>query len=169
MIIRLAIAILIGAFLGTHPSFADDDHAEKKSEASEHHDEAEHEHGEEEEGAENVGPDKGIVEANESKGFKLSPEALKNFEIKTLKFTGDGPWTVPSGAVVHSGEDTNLIRVRAGFFKSVDFKIIKKSGTSIVVDSDDLREGDEIAVTALGFLKIAELAAFGGVAHGHSH
>lgn len=32
-----------------------------------------------------VGPDKGILEANEHEGFKLSPEALRNFNIKTQK------------------------------------------------------------------------------------
>jgi len=128
-----------------------------------------HDHEEGEEEAGNVGPEKGIIEANEKAGFKLSAEAHKNFELKTQKLSGDGPWAIPSAAVVHAGEEVNLFRMRAGFFKRIDFQNIRKSNKDIVVDSDDMREGDEIVVAGLGFLRIAELAAFGGVAHGHSH
>lgn len=150
---------------------ADSKESVKITETKENAKEAEQGHGEEgeEEGSSNVGPDKGILEANERQGFKLSPEALKNFEVKSVKLTGDGPWTIPSTALIHSGNETNILRIRQGFFKSVDFEIVRRSGTSLVVDGDDLREGDEIALTGLGFLKTAELAAFGGVAHGHSH
>ncbi|MGE4108233.1 MAG: hypothetical protein AB7F66_13545 [Bacteriovoracia bacterium] len=116
-----------------------------------------------------IGPDKGIVEASESKGFKLSPEALKNFDLKTQKLNGDGPWTISKSAIVHSGEETNLFRVRSGFFKRIDFQVVKKADASLTVDSDDLREGDEIVLAGTGFLRVSELAAFGGVAHGHSH
>lgn len=154
---------------------AEDEHGEKdhKHEAQEkdEHGEAGHKDEGEEEEAEggSVGPEKGILEADRSKGFKLSPEALKNFEIKTIKLTGDGPWAISVKAIVHSGEEINLYRLRGGFFKSIDFQTIKKSDPTFVVDSDDMREGDEIVVSGLGFLKIAELSAFGGIAHGHSH
>lgn len=128
-----------------------------------------HEEGEEEEGGGSVGPDKGITEFSERSGFKLSPEALKNFDLKYIKLNGDGPWALPKSSIVHSGEETNLFRKRNGFFKRIDFQTIKNSGNQITVDSDDLREGDEVVVLGLGFLRIAELAATGGVAHGHSH
>lgn len=113
--------------------------------------------------------EEGREHTKESEGFKLSPQAVKNFDLKTLKLVGHGPWTVPANAVVHSGEETNLFRLRDGNFKSIDFKLIKKSDSNLIVGSKDMQEGDEIVVSGLGFLKIAELAAFGGVAHGHSH
>lgn len=112
-----------------------------------------------------IGPDKGILEASEKKGIKLSPEALKNFEIKTLKLTGDGPWSIPKSAILYSGEEINLFRLRDGFFKRIDFQTLNNGQ----VDSDDMRENDEIVISGLGFLRTAELAAFGGVEHGHSH
>ncbi len=137
----------------------------------EKHDEKGHDHaeGEGEEEAANVGPDKGITEFSERNGFKLSAEALKNFDLKFMKLSGDGPWVINKSALVHSGEETNLFRRRNGFFKRIDFQITKTSGNELTVDSDDLREGDEVITFGLGFLRIAELAASGGVAHGHSH
>lgn len=130
---------------------------------------ASEEHRHDEETPASVGADKGILEASEKKGFKLSPEALKNFDLKMQKLSGDGPWTVSKSARVLSGEEVNLYRVRAGFFKRIDFEVIKKTETHLTVDSDDLRENDEIVLQGMGFLRIAELAAFGGVADGHSH
>jgi len=128
-----------------------------------------HDEGEEAEEGGKVGPDKGIIEANERLGFKLSPEALKNFDLKTIALKSDGPWKIPTSAVVRAGEEVNLFRLRGGFFKRIDFETLNKSGQTITVDSDDMREGDVIVVSGLGFLRIAELAAFGGVSEGHSH
>lgn len=123
-----------------------------------------------EEGPANVGPDKGILEVNERLGFKLSPEALKNFEIKSLKLKGDGPWEIPQSAIVTSGEETNLFRLRSGYFKRIDFETIRSTtGKSSTVDSDDLREGDEVVVVGIGFLRVAEISLSGGLDHGHSH
>jgi len=138
--------------------------AEKTEEGGHQHGE-----GEEEEEGGKVGPDKGITEANEKLGFKLSAEALKNFELKSMKLNGDGPWRIPRSAIVRTGDETNLYRQRDGFFKRIDFQAIKQDGNQVLVDSDQMRENDEIISVGIGFLRIAELAAFGGVAAGHSH
>lgn len=127
------------------------------------------EHAHEEETPASVGAEKGILEANEKKGFKLSPEALKNFDLKLQKLSGDGPWVLPKSARVLSGEEVNLYRLRDGFFKRIDFETLKKSELEFTADSDDMRENDEIVLQGTGFLRIAELAAFGGVADGHAH
>lgn len=170
---RIYLSFLMLALLSYGPSYASDDHgAKEKSHKEEGHAENDghnHGEGEEEESAGSVGPDKGITEFSERNGFKLSPEALKNFELKSLKLNGDGPWELPKTALVHSGEETNLFRKRNDFFKRIDFQTIRNVGSRLVVDSDDLREGDEVVLIGLGFLRVAELAATGGVAHGHSH
>lgn len=121
------------------------------------------------EDAANVGPDKGIIEFSERRGFKLSSEALKNFDLKFLKLTGDGPWKLPKSVILYSAEETNLFRKRNGYFKRIDFQTISSTQNDLTVDSDDLREDDEVVISGLGFLRIAELAATGGVSHGHSH
>lgn len=169
---RIHLLLLTLVLLAYGATYASDDHgADKKSHKEEGHAKGDsHNHEEEEkEEAGNVGPDKGITEFSERNGFKLSPEALKNFDLKFLKLKGDGPWALPKSALVHSGEETNVFRKRNDFFKRIDFQTIKDSSSQLTIDSDDLREGDEVVLAGLGFLRIAELAATGGVADGHSH
>nr|WP_295903301.1 hypothetical protein [uncultured Bdellovibrio sp.] len=139
--------------------------------ASEGHDHEEsHEHGgdESEENA-SVGPDKGITSFDEHDGFKLSPEALKNFELKTVALKGAVSWEVPASAVLYSGEEVNLYRVREGFYKRIDFDTISKNGSQVKIKSKDLQAGDEVVVQGVGFLRTAEIVASGGAPEGHSH
>jgi hypothetical protein len=107
--------------------------------------------------------------SQEEDGFRLAPEALKNFEVKTKKLSTAGPWSLPQKAQLFSGEEVNLYRLRNGFFKRIDFNLIRHDNGTISVNSPDLKVGDEIAVHGIGFLRMAELAAFGGTPEGHSH
>lgn len=153
------------------------DHAEHKGhneerEGKEGHEEG-HSHGHKEEGEEHeagpqVGPDKGITAADEHEGIKLSPEAEKNFEITRVKASA-GATELPRAAVVTAGIEVNLFRYRSGFYKRIDFDFVQKSGEKVTVRSKELRSGDEIVVNGLGYLRIAEIAAFGGAPEGHSH
>lgn len=144
----------------------DDGHGNANEEGHEH---AHDDHHSEGENSPNVGPEKGITEANGRDGFRLSPEAVRNFELQFAKISGQGPWLIARSAILSSGEETNLFRHRQGFFKRIDFKAQKGLGTELKVLSPDLRDGDEVVTVGVGFLRIAELAASGGVAHGHSH
>lgn len=132
------------------------------------HDDEKHEQDEEEANS-NMGPDKGIVEYDEANGFKLSAEAIKNFELKTLRLVKAGPWSVPSSAALYSAEEINLFRVRDGFYKRIDFTTDKKTPTELIVRSKELKENDEIVIHGVGFLRTAEIVATGGAPEGHSH
>lgn len=135
------------------------------------HEEAGHKHeGEEgEEESSQVGPDKGILEASEKQGIKLSPEAEKNFEISKSKVVNASSIELPKSAIVTAGTEINLFRLRNGFYKRVDFNLISKTANSIIVKSTELAAGDEIVTAGMNFIRLAELAAFGGAAEGHSH
>lgn len=142
-------------------------HNENESEAhkgEQHLDENEHGHEE----SSQVGPDKGILEADERHGIRLSPEAEKNFEVKRVKIS-NLPFTIGSSAVVYAGKEENLFRYRQGFYKRIDFSVAGKADGNLIVQSQHLRPGDEIVTRGLGFLRIAEIAAFGGAPEGHSH
>ncbi len=167
MIQKLLVGLLL-IFLLTPNCYASAEHKEGEVHGKEDghvHDE----HEEDGEQAASVGPEKGITEVSERDGFKLSEQALKNFDLSFIKLNGNGPWNLPKTAVVHSGEEVNVFRRRSGFFKRIDFQILKRQDRTFLIDSDDLREGDEVVTQGLGFLRIAELAATGDVAHGHSH
>lgn len=107
-------------------------------------------------------------EEAEGDGIKLGEEALKNFGIKSVEFKG-GNLTLPKSAIFFGLQEKNLYRLRSGFFKRIDFKTISKTKTDFTVFSSDLKPGDRIVTEGLGFLRIAEIAASGGLAHGHSH
>lgn len=148
-------------------SFADDHEHDEGHQHSEQGDYGDG-HGHGAEVSASVGPEKGILEASEAKGFKLSPEALKNFAIKTMP-ASTGSMKLARSSVFFGLEERNLYRVRDGFFKRIDFKTLSSTKTELTVSSSDLKEGDQIAVEGLGLLRICELAAFGGVSEGHSH
>lgn len=133
----------------------------------EHEDGHGHGHGEEENSS--VGVGKGITVADEENGIKLSAEAIKNFELKTVKLQGGGPWTISSSAILYSGEEINIYRLRDGFYKRIDFILLSKESGSVLVKGKELAGGDEVVVHGVGFLRTAELVAFGGAPEGHSH
>lgn len=125
---------------------------------------------EEEEGqSAKVGPDKGIIQADEHEGFKLSAEALKNFDLKFIKVDERTVFSIPTSAIVYSGEEVNVFRVRDGFFKRIDFKTIRKTANEVTLSSEQLKGGDQIVVQGISFLRVAELSAFSSSNAGHAH
>ena len=156
-----------------HEDHESNDHQHKESEDKHDHSEDEHAHNEEDgdgHGEENsvVGPEKGILEASEENGIKLSPQAEKNFEIQKIKTFGNST-DLPKAAIVTAGIEVNIYRIRNGFYKRIDFETISKHDDKVIIKSKDLKVGDEIAISGLGFLRLAEIAAFGGAPEGHSH
>ncbi len=159
-----------------HGEHEEDDHKHGENEGEhsgrdEHEGSHEHgksdEHGEHEESAQ-VGPDKGILEASEMEGFKLSPEAEKNFGLSRVKVSSDSI-ELPRSAIVTAVAEVNVFRYRSGFYKRIDFSEVNRSQGKVRIRSKDIKPGDEIVVHGLGFLRIAEIAAFGGAPEGHSH
>jgi hypothetical protein len=172
---RLAtgLAALMFVSIAAKAEDGHDHKAEKKPHAEEghedSHDHADHgDHAEEPEENSQAGPDKGILAASADKGIQLSPEAEKHFEVKKLKVVST-VIELPKTAIVRAGLEVNVFRFREGFYKRIDFVQLKKSSTTITLQSKDLKAGDEIAITGLGFLRTAEIAAFGGAPEGHSH
>ena len=140
-----------------------DDHGDEK-----HEEHGNEKHDEHEENSK-VGPDKGILKADKELGFILSPEAVKNFSIKTSILTGVKPWILPASARVFSQNEVNFFRIRNGYIKRIDFKTLSSQASLLKKDSVDLMNGDEVIIQGMGFVRIAELAAFGGAPEGHSH
>ncbi|QDK44656.1 hypothetical protein DOM22_05515 [Bdellovibrio sp. ZAP7] len=152
-----------------HDSSHDGD-ADKKDEKPDRSEKAEeYGHGEREEEGSNVGPDKGITVADEHDGIKLSDEAEKNFELKIMTLIGNASWEVPVSALLTSGEEINIYRVRNGFYKRIDFDLISKNATHMKISSKDLAKGDGVVTSGVGFLRTAELAASGGASEEHGH
>lgn len=174
LVVSVAIAFCIS-------SLANEKHDEKEHQSStevsqskedghqDHKEEASNSHGEHEEENSQIGQGKGIVSASETEGIQISVEAEKNFEIKRVKFLESTIFEIQKSAIVTAGTEVNLYRFRNGYYKRVDFDLIKKSEKTIFIKSKDLKNGDEIVIHGTGLLRIAEIAAFGGAPEGHSH
>lgn len=144
-------------------------HDSEGHEEHESHEKHEEEHAEHDEENSQVGTDKGITEATEENGIKLSPEAEKNFEIEKIAVNKDGKVSIHTDSIVTAGVEVNVFRYRNGFYKRIDFKKIAQTNQQITLTSKDLTTGDFVVTQGLGFLRIAEIAAFGGAPEGHSH
>lgn len=147
-----------------HGKHAEKEHKEEKH--AEHKEEKHEGHDEHEEGESKIGHGKGIEAASEESGIKLSPQAIKTFEVTTQKVM-KLPITLPEKAFLFLADDVEIYRLRDGFFKRIDFK--KINNKQLLVTSDDLAVGDEIVTGGVSFIRIAEIAAFGGAPEGHSH
>lgn len=103
-----------------------------------------------------------------SDGFKLTAKAIKNFELTYVDYKTPGT-TISSKAIFRSLSEVNIYRLRAGLYKRIDFKTLEKNKDTWKVSSPDLMPGDQIVVSGIGFLRIAEIAASGGLSDSHSH
>lgn len=129
--------------------------------ASDHDHEKDHEHKE----------DHSEEEAHDehgSAGFKLSAIAVKNFGLTYIDYKNSGT-TIPTKTIFRSLSEVNLYRLRAGLYKRIDFKTLEKKKDGWIVISSDLASGDKIVIDGIGFLRIAEIAASGGLSDSHSH
>jgi hypothetical protein len=132
-----------------------------------HGEEAHHE--EEEETASSVGPGNAIEEVDHDKGFRLSKKALKTLQIKSIPAQNPQNASVPKGAIVTFGADRGIYRLRGGFFKLLDIKVLEKGPVQWTIQIADLLPTDQLVVEGTGLLRVAELEASGGGASGHDH
>lgn len=146
---------------------AEDDHGHghEKEHKGEHKEEKKEEHkeGQKEEHAEHGDHDEPATD-----GFKLSATAVKNFELTYTDYKAPGT-TISSKAIFKSLSEVNIYRFRSGLYKRIDFKTLEKNKDTWKVSSPDLLNGDKIVVSGIGFLRIAEIAASGGLSDSHSH
>ncbi len=145
-----------------HEEGEKDEHAHGKEEKDEHG----HEEGGEEENSA-IGPGKGITEKSEN-GFKLSEKAIKNFDIKTMVATSNTIELVRS-ALVEVRDQKYVYRMRDGWIKKVQVRVLSKEKSKVVLEISDVRSTDLIITGGAGFVRTAEIITEEGVSHGHSH
>lgn len=169
---KIPTLILLFALSSFANASDDHDHHDEESVTAEHehkeedsHDDGHDEH--EDEGGSAVGPGKGITEKS-ALGFRLSPEAIKTFELK-FQPLDKGILEVPANGLVEVKSDRFVYRVREGWIRRVSVKLIRKNSRSVVMQVPDAQPGDQVIVGGTGFVRTAEMVAEEGVSHGHSH
>ncbi len=149
------------------------DHGEQEhahnEEGEERGDEHVHEEHEEEECGGRVGPTKAIVEASKKTGIKLSEKAIKALDITTEPINSQNTHKLPLKSLVHFQEEVGVYRQREGWFKLIEVEVLSKNSTEVTVKTQNIKPGDDVAVTGVALLRVAELEAWGGSGDGHGH
>ena len=156
--LKIIISFILLFSVNTWAESGHDDH--KKEENHEEKHEKKHDDNDHEEHAEHK---EEVLD-----GFKLNVASTKTFEITFLKYSSQ-KITVPESAIYKGLNEVNVYRFREGLYKRIDFKTISKTKSDYIISSVDLSAGDQVVVSGVGFLRIAEIAASGGLSDSHSH
>lgn len=144
-----------------------DDHAEKEDH-EDHDDHAEDEGHDDHGGGKAIGKGKAITEIDETKGFKLSKEAIKTLKLKLNTVDGD-QFKISKDTLVLSKDNKGVYRFRGGFFKFLPAKIVKENKDEYLVKVDGVDFGDQIVVNGVGLLKVADIYSKDKSEYGHAH
>lgn len=131
-------------------------------------DEDEHVHEHSHEKEQKQKDDHGHDEKEKEEAIELSPEAVKNFGIKVEKIVSKAQKAeIPLSAIVDSKDKKQIFIFHAGKYEVRDVKIIKRSPTSVTVDS--FGESEDVVTSGVNYLKVVEMShgEEGGGGHGH--
>lgn len=148
------------------------EHEHSKKEAHDDHaaEEGHSDHEEEgEEGGSGVGPGKAITAASKTQGIQLSEFAVKTLGLKTAPIVAPSNHRLSPGALVKFQNEAGVYRLRGGWFKLIEGKLLSLSATEALFQSNELRPGDQIVIEGVPLLRVAELEAWGGSGDGHGH
>ena len=110
----------------------------------------------------------GDAHEGKEEAIELSPEAMKNFGIKVQKIVPKSQRAeIPLSAIVDSKDKKQIFIFHGGKYEVRDVNIIKRSPTSVTVDS--FSESEDVVVSGVNFLKVVEMShgEEGGGGHGH--
>lgn len=92
----------------------------------------------------------------EDGNFKVSEKSLNYLGVKFKPLIGSGPWTVPKDALVRIKLTLGIYRRFEGEITYVIVKTKEAPRGSVLIQSVDLDEGDEVAIMGVKYLRMAE-------------
>jgi hypothetical protein len=117
----------------------------------------------------NFGASKAVTAFSKDEGFKLSDKAVQNLGIEFQNVRGAGQWKISSDAVVHLKQSSGVYRKVDGWILFVLIKVLKKSGSEVLIQSEDLQDGDEVAVKGVTFLRMTDADLNAGTVDSCAH
>lgn len=147
-----------------HGDHDDHEKEEKHEEHKEHKEHNDHGHGT----SKAIGKGKAIEEVKDQDGFKLSNEALRSLNIK-LESINSSEFKISKQSLVTSKNQKGIYRYRDGFFKFLEIHILKEENGEYLVNCKDLKFGDQIVVSGVGLLRVADVYSTDKSEYGHGH
>jgi hypothetical protein len=89
-------------------------------------------------------------------GFKLTDSSLVSLGVRFKKISGGGPWSLPKSALVRIKHSSGVYRRTDGWIAFVLAESQGKGSAELTIRSEDLQDGDEVAVEGASFLRMTE-------------
>lgn len=102
-----------------------------------------------------VGPDRAVIAASKDDGIRLSEKAKAKIGIKTTKITTN--FQIPASALVHERAEFGVYVKKGEWFKYIEVELGNQSSSNVRIESPKIRVGDEIVVSDVALLRLAEL------------
>ena len=97
-----------------------------------------------------------VTAFSEEDGFKLSDKSIKNLGVSYKSIKGKGPWVIPKSSLVRIKHSTGVYRKWDGWVTMVLVKVVHKTKETVTIQSIDLQDEDEIAITGVAFLRMTD-------------
>lgn len=92
----------------------------------------------------------------EDGNFKVSEKSLTHLGVKFQPLKGSGPWTIPKEALVKIKLTQGVYRRFDGEITYVIVKTSEAGNENLSIYSEDLEDGDEVAIKGTKYLRMAE-------------
>lgn len=102
-----------------------------------------------------AGPGKAVLEASKDRGIKLSEKAKATIGIKTIRLGTD--FRIPRTALIHARAEFGVYVKMGDWFKYLEVEADDLNGPSVKIESKKVKAGDEIVVSDVSLLRLAEL------------
>ncbi len=112
-------------------------------------------------GGARVGPKMAVLAANAKDGMRLSDAAIRRLGLSFLDAKAGEVQVVPHRSLVHFRDESGVYRLRAGWFKLVEIKVLVTSARETRIQIEGLKPGDRIVVAGAPYLRAAELEILG--------
>lgn len=107
-------------------------------------------------------------EESEKEAVTLTPEAQKNFGIKTAKITPkNNQAEIPISALITSEDKKQIFIFHDGKYEIRDVTVIRKNASTITLSN--FTEAEDVVISGVNYLKVVEMShgEEGGGGHGH--
>jgi len=105
---------------------------------------------------------KAVFEISPETGMKMNEVALKNIEVQIRKSAGGEQQLLPKSALVFYQDKIGIYRLRDGWFKLVEVKVIRRDEKTATIQLKDSNSNDQIVISGGALMRVAEMDAFGG-------
>jgi len=121
------------------------------------------------EGDSRFGPGKAIEAFDKEQGFKLSNKSAAAMGVTFQPLKQAGPWLVSKESIIQLKQSTGIYRRYDGWISMVLVKILKREAGMVLIASEDIELGDEVAVSGATFLRMTDADLNSGTVDSCAH